>query len=474
MLGKNKKDVYPDTTSAEYSKYINKWIKIETIMGGEDYIKEAGKRYLPILSGQNDLDYREYIERGTFYNATKRTSIGLTGTIMRKEPQIECPPLVNRILDKVGSEKQSIQEIVRLVVQNIIDYGYYGILVDAPTITEEEIFAGKPSGQPYMALYSPGTILNHRITFIDGKNKLSMVSLAEKETFVDPDNFFNTLSKDVVRVLQLDKNGILFIQLFEKTEGKEGASWQQVGKDIYPQVMGKKWTEIPFVFFGSVSNTPFPDEPLLMDLANLNLAHWRVTVDYYHGLHYCGMPTPWAAGFGSDAQLRLGGKTAWVSDDPNARCGYLELTGKSIETIKVALNDLEKQMAVIGGRWLEQQKKAAEAAETVSMHYSGDTATLSTVVTSAEQGLRKAINYLSRWLGQEENAEVKLNRDFVSGKMSAQDITALLQALQAGKISIDTFLYNLQRGEILPEMRTIEDEKLLIASSGNDEFENRE
>jgi len=67
-----------------------------------------------------------------------------------------------------------------------------------------------------------------------------------------------------------------------------------------------------------------------------------------------------------------------------------------------------------------------------------------------------------------------LNRDFVSGKMSAQDITALLQALQAGKISIDTFLYNLQRGEILPEMRTIEDEKLLIASSGNDEFENRE
>ena len=64
----------------------------------------------------------------------------------------------------------------------------------------------------------------------------------------------------------------------------------------------------------------------------------------------------------------------------------------------------------------------------------------------------------------DSNIKVSMNRDFVSSKLSAQDITALLSAVQAGRISMDTFLYNLRVGDILPPDRTIEDEKNLIAS----------
>jgi hypothetical protein len=154
---------------------------------------------------------------------------------------------------------------------------------------------------------------------------------------------------------------------------------------------------------------------------------------------------------------------AWVSEDPQARCGFLEFTGTGLGAIVTALTKLETQMAVMGARMLEEQKKAAEAAETVAMRYSGDTATISDIVTSVEQGIIKIIDLLGVWLKIDAKTEVRMNRDFVSQKLSSQDITALLQAYNGGGISLETFLYNLSVGEVLPADRTIEMEKELIS-----------
>jgi hypothetical protein len=114
-------------------------------------------------------------------------------------------------------------------------------------------------------------------------------------------------------------------------------------------------------------------------------------------------------------------------------------------------------------------KKAAEAAETVVMRYSGDTATLSSIVISVEQGIMKVLDFIGMWLGIENvESEVHLNRDFVSQKLSAQDITALISAYQANTISLDTFLYNMSVGEVLPADTTIEQEKSKIKSAAAD------
>ena len=46
--------------------------------------------------------------------------------------------------------------------------------------------------------------------------------------------------------------------------------------------------------------------------------------------------------------------------------------------------------------------------------------------------------------------------------MDAQLLQSLLATLQAGRISFATFAYNLKRGELLPEGRTVEEELDLI------------
>ena len=444
----------PDTTGKWYNIYAKKWAKIETILEGDDGIKEAGKAYLPQLTGQTAKEYASYKDRGVFFNAFSRTAQGLTGAIVRKDPVIKTDKKVEDLLPRIGANNESIQEANRLIVQSVIQFGYYGVLVGMDA-------AESVNAKPYFAFYCPSTILNFKTVQEGDELKLVKICLLESKMMDDPTNKYNQIETEQVRDMEI-VGGKLIVKIFVKKPGSgknKDEVWLQEGADIEPKIVGKPLDFIPFVFFGSVTNTPKPDEPPLMDLANLNIKHWQLTVDYYHGLHYCAIPTAWAAGFGEKADLYLGGTKAWVSDNPQANCGYLEFTGAGLGEIANALSKLESQMAILGARLLEEQKKAAEAADTVRMRYSGDTATLSSIVNCVEQGLTKAIDFAGRWLNMVTKTEVSLNREFVSERLSAQDITALLSAWQAGGISIDTFLYQLQTGEILSPDTSIDDEK---------------
>jgi hypothetical protein len=435
------------------------------LLNGEDGIKAAGELYLPKLSGQTDEEYKAYKARGTFFNAYSITISGLTGAIIRKEMTIKTNPKIDDLLGSITLAGESVQEVTRLVLDNVLSYGYYGILVDMPPTPEGDKVM---DGNPYWALYDCSSILNFETVQIGDENKLVMLALAEVAYEKSPDNPLLLIAVDKVRLLQIDDNGYLVVKIYvkKKSSTEKGEEvWAQEGNDLLPQIRGKRLDSIPFVFFGAMSNNPIPTAPPLLDLANLNVKHWQVTVDYYHGLHYCAMPTPWAAGFPASTVLYVGAMKAWISEDPNAKCGFLEFSGQGLSAIEKALKNLESQMAVMGSRMLEEQKKAAEAAETVAMRYSGDSATLSSIVNSVEQGIIKAIDLLGMWLVIEPSTEVKLNRDFVAQQLAPQQITALLQSWQAGGISLDTFLYNLSVGEVLPADRTIEQEKELIEAT---------
>jgi len=455
-------DLQPATKSVYYKQFLSEWAKIEAVYGGDSVIKAAQTLYLPKLTGQSPEEYAAYVTRGCFFNAFARTVQGLSGAITRKEPVIETQEKIDDLLLTISLANESIQEVIKMVIDNIIEYGYYGILVDMPALAEGETVS---DDTPYFAMYPASTILNFRTRQVGSESKLELLCLSETAMEVNPENTFDMVAKDRVRVLEVDKN-VLIVRVYQKDVQGKKETWSQLGEDILPKIKGKPLDFIPFVFFGALSNSPIPTSPPLIDLADLNIKHWQVSTDYYHGLHYCALPTPWAAGFNISSNLYIGAQKAWISDNPEARCGYLEFSGAGLTAVENALDRLEGQMAIMGARMLEEQKKAAEAADTVRMRYSGDTATLSTIVTAVEQGMMKALDYLGVWMGMDSaESEVHLNREFVSEKLAAQDITALLQSWQAGAISLDTFLYQLQVGEILPADVTVEDEKVRIESS---------
>ena len=132
-------------------------------------------------------------------------------------------------------------------------------------------------------------------------------------------------------------------------------------------------------------------------------------------------------------------------------------------------------MAVVGARLLEERKAGVEAAKALKIRASDDAATLGTMVASAENGMTQVLRFMALWASVDgSEIEVELNRDFISERLSAEDIEGLVKAFQVGTLSKDTFIYNLMMGEILPKGRTVEEEKEMIAAEEPEEFEGGE
>ncbi|MGB3988622.1 MAG: DUF4055 domain-containing protein, partial [Minisyncoccales bacterium] len=384
-------DLSVDNKSQSYSSMYQDWKMINDIMAGDRAIKKAGESYIPKLEGQQINQYDAYLSRGVFFNAFARTVQGLTGAITRKSAVVEVPEKLNPVLDSFTQDGSPLDKTIRSITQTILSKGYCGILAD---LGENDT--------PYVSIYQPLDIINFKTIKVNGKMTLRMLVLKERVEVENPLNPFESNITDQIRVLFLDDTGWLTINLYQFETGIKGASskWIQVPIneefDYQPSVIGgAKLDYIPFTFFGSEETSYSPQKPPLLDLAYLNIKHWQVNVDYYYALHICALPTPWAAGFTQEEgkNLRIGPGTAWVSSEPEAKCGFLEFTGQGLQAIENALSNLEKQMAVIGARLLEEQKKGVETAESMEIRAGGDTANLASISLSIERGFKQVLVY---------------------------------------------------------------------------------
>ena len=140
-----------DSKHREYTERMTEWEMLADIKAGEGTVKAKGTEYLPKLSGQKDKEYKAYLERGTFYGATARTITGLSGAVMRKPPRQEAPREVMDHLERITSEGTSMKEMLQSVVEAVISFGRYGVLVDYADDGQ--------AGRPYLTEYPATDIL---------------------------------------------------------------------------------------------------------------------------------------------------------------------------------------------------------------------------------------------------------------------------------------------------------------------------
>ncbi len=448
-------------------KYGEDYKDLQIFFEGERAVKAANERFTPRLEGQknNSTAYQTYKEMGILFNSLSRTRQGLKGAILRKPIDIQFPESQKPVLDDIMLNGASFDDMAREVCDLILGYGRNGILVD---IDQNE--------KPYAAIYSPMSILKY--PEIKRQNVGQEILLQEIIEVEDEDNAGETKQIEQRRKLEIDSTGKYLVTVYQKGKGVDDG-WlpipptPEVQNPKYPVYKGKKLDFIPFVFFGSSSNTPEPSRPPLLDLLNILKGHWRMSVSYYYAVNFAGLPTACFSGFSfEDGQtIPLGPGVVHHSSDPGAKSWFLQTGGEGLASIEKALDRLEKQMAIVGARLLETQRPGVEAEETVRLRSSGDSASLADISKNIGDGLTDVLRYVGFWLGiPPKECSASLSKDFLSTRLSSQDITALLGALQAGAISTDTFIFSLQQGEILPDGRTIEEEKELI---GEDKIANQ-
>lgn len=440
-----------------YDRFAKKWKRVRDICAGQDEIHAATVAYLPMLVDEENGEYLKRIQRTPFYNASWRTMASFVGMLFRKPPKLEVPSGLEALLDDVTMSGVSFSNFAQNVVLEDIEVSRVGVLVDYPsytanadgtalTVAQAEALGLRPS----MVMYQAEAILNWTYGYVNNHNVLTQVRLYEVAS--EQKSEFEVEEYGVIRVLDLHE-GFYRVRRF-KEENEE-----QIGWDVYPLMNGARLTEIPFYFIGPDGSEKDLSEPVLIDLVDLNIKHYQVSADYEHGCHMTGLPTPVITGvnpqFDGNGQpvkesYYIGSTAAWVLPT-GADAKYLEFTGQGLTALKENLDRKEAQMAAIGARMLTPEKAGVEAAETLAMRNAGEHSILGAIAIAVSEGLTKALITFAKWAGYGDNnkIEFEINRDFMPFPITPQALTSLLAAVQAGRLSHESFFDLLKRGDLI-------------------------
>jgi hypothetical protein len=441
-----------DKQRGDYEQMLPKWKRLRDVGKGRDALLKAGNAYVPDLPAGDRASNDNYRARGNFYNALGRTVQGLNGAIFQEAPEVEMAESLKPILDDVTLTNVPFETFAASVGKEVFWIGRYGVLVDMPqdvvAASKNSVARPQTEMRPYCVGYCAEDIINWRTERRGGDEILVMLVLAEKveEGYSEEDPFTCNVI-DQYRVLSLNPLGQCVISLWQKN----GDKWQMTA-DGEKTLMrrGEALTFIPFVFLGPTTAAPDIEHPPLLDLCDVNLGHWRNSVDYEYGLHLVALPTPWVSGAkGSGGQgndMKIGPSVVWELD-ANGSAGMLEFSGSGLGAIVAAMEEKKKQMASLGARLLEDAPAVNETAAAVRMRHTGETASLKTVAQSLEQGLTQILQICVWWQTTDEkpadaDTNVELNKEYIDVRATPQEIQVALTALQAGEMSFETW-YNL-------------------------------
>lgn len=442
-----------------YQLRRSQWKRCRDVIAGADAVKAAGTLYLPKLPGQNDDRYENYKQRAVFYNASGRTHEGLTGLVMGKEPKVEGVTTANEALvNDCDLRGRPFAALLEDAIEDVIAVGRFVAQVDFP-VAPEGVTRGDAQEmnlRPYCIEIPTENVINWGYERIQNHWRLSRVVIRETAVYIDQKGKEFTDFRYLELVLQTDVNqetGESVLAFHVKVWTLDLAPfWVQkrsfhVTSDTIPIMDGAPLDRVPVFFFGVEYGDEDPDKPPLLDLVDINLHHYLTSADKRHALYHCGLPTPLFTGnwgFKKGQEIPLGGTSALATTDPNAKATYLEFAGQGIEPLKQEEEALEAKMAKLGARMLAEDKKAAEAAETLKIRASGESSTLASIAKSVSRTARDLLAFMVEWGGGEsEGVAVALNTDFKAPGLSAQDVVALTAAVQAGELPTREYLLTL-------------------------------
>lgn len=421
-----------NSTHPLYEANEVRWKRCRDAYDGEDAVKASGLIYLPKIDpGQSDAEYQAYKKRAPYYEAVARTVDGFVGAISRKPHQIQLPESISSMKAKATADQTTLDDFIKHLCREVLLMARGAIVVDM----DDE------SQLPYLAFYPAEAILNWGNDW---------VVLAETTYVANKNDPFIRNETPQIRHLFI-KNGSYHVETWQKTKNPAGAfEWSIIARST-PTKRAMTLDQLPFFWVSLAGNAAAVAKPPLLGLINASLSHYRSAADLEHGRHFTALPTLYLSGVNDDEPVAVGAGAVIKLADPAAKAGYAEFTGQGLQSLETALATKEQQMAMLGASIVAAGPKGVESAEAARIRISGENSLLMGIVSTIEQVLNIALTFAAKWatMQGDENVMVKLNRDFIDQSLDAQALTGLLEAVQAGKLSLEDFLFSLQQAEML-------------------------
>ncbi len=451
--------VHPD-----YRNVSTSWQKLRDVLAGAETIKAEGETYLPSFSQDaiQTKGYADYLARAVFTPFTQKVHKGMLGTLFKRKPILKSnlsERLVN--FDGISLVHADFSEFMHNVCSETLAMGRAGVLVDYNDTVK----------RARALLFRTENILSWEET-TDGKlvylllrqNMLKIPRITDANAPIEPTNPASNYTKSTYLAYEISPtDGLCYATLFDD-------SLNPVSKTLI-RARGKALTHIPFTFFGSEDNTARIQSSSLIDVADMNIAHYQNYALLQLGRKHTAFPiyvvqVPENAA--ETASYALNPSVVWEVPE-SSKPMVLEFFGQGLNHLRESLTQLESQMVQISARLvgLRDLTSKYEDREIFKILFSAEQSTLLDMAKVVTRGMEKVLEdyvLFNSIPGKPDDwgIQVKFNHDLRVSNIEARELRAVALMHADGLLPLSESYRILKANNFIDEDTSFNDYKNLV------------
>lgn len=456
--------------------------RIRDCMTGTDRVKSKTTRYLPlpdpVCNSADDKRYLAYLNGAYFINLPARTVRAFSGLVQRKEHDVELITPLEYLLEDADGHGTSLQQMIGYALDECETLGNFGVLTKMP-VANEVNKSNEDAFMPTLHIYDEEQIINWRVT----NGKLSMVVLLEANEVPKPSDMFETMIVATYRALYIGEDGKLHEDLYKGQE-RDAIISAFYADDYYSGIVnyGDSWEvtqttyterkEIPFTFCGAVSNEPGLDPSPIENICDFALKMYQVSADEMLNVHNAsGGVLTITSNYDMDSWKEMNGST-----DINVNFGAVHLgEGGAMNYVQAAeatmINSVMERLmtlAIAQGAQVIMPNQQDKTATEARIDQGANLSQLGQIAQNIGQAFTWSINMAARMINQPEDNLVKLNQEFFSEKLSAEDMRAWSELIMRGHATETDLRRDMRKGGRIDSDREDDDIDNELAEAQSD------
>lgn len=431
--------------TAIFEHLASKWELVETLSGGTDSMRDAGRKYLKQNPKESNDKYLDRLSRATLTNKYLRTIEKGVGKAFARSMNISVPEILNPLLLNTDGQGTSFVSFSKQLLHDTINYGIMYVLIDVPqtNITTLEEFR-QTNVTPYLVTINPTQILDLSVEYID--NALQLTDFRYYENIVQYND--STLQSETIE--RVRRYALIDGQVHWEIWQKDDKGMEYVVEKGIMSI-----TQIPIVPIYGKKLQPYIGEPVLMELAHLNVKHWWKQSDLDWNEHY-GLtpilalkgietnPDP-TTGQSSMTDFTVGASTA-IAMPENGGLSWTTADSNGIKAGQDSLDRLMKEMSEAGLELTTRQEGGMETATGRMLDASESNSILKGIITDLNWQLYQCLVMACEYMGVDgTDIDVAIDTTYTTSSISfTQDLTLLKELFKDGIITLKEMRLELQ------------------------------
>jgi len=434
----------PSQKRTELLKVEPMYEEIRDCLGGSMLVKHRRTKYLPKPdpTGKDaDERYEAYLKRAVFYNVVGETNEMFQGQLQLKPPKIELPETLEPLRLNADGQGLSLQQMIKDASACVVPFSRGGWYCEFPKLprgqrsfTLQDFRDGK---LPTINFIKPWDILNWHEERIGNQKRLTMVVIKQRQECRKPEDLAIEY-RDVYKVMVLEGPNRDRAVVYAVGRGEQNGQSVFVSKRYDLRgADGQPLRVLPFKFIGSQNNDAHIDTPLLYPMADLNLAHYRCSADFFESAFRLGQPTPLLTGLTRGwvenvlhNKLTLGSNN-FVPLPEKSDGKYLQVEPNILA--QQGMQELESQMIKLGAELVQGQSKVERKEVEVQAESSSKSSKLGKIATNLETSLcdilKIAYSFMNRGQLGEDDIQVSINKVYNAGAKTLSQLVSLASLL---------------------------------------------